>query len=55
MDSVNPFTEYYSLVSNESSREEQTGKKKKKFHIESGHCHGKEENNIHSAKQHPEK
>lgn len=30
-------------------------KKKKKFHIESGHCHGKEENNIHSAKQHPEK
>lgn len=53
MDSVNPFTEYYSLVSKESRREEQIGKKK--FHIESGHCHGKEENNIHSAKQHKEK
>ena len=34
---------------------ERSKQEKKKFHIESGHCHGKEENNIHSAKQHKEK
>lgn len=36
-------------------REGERSKQEKKFHIESGHCHGEEENNIRSAKQHQEK